>query len=120
MPSLVVSGNITHHDTYTVLSGEVDIYPINVMSIRNGRFKILSTENDLKNITETTNRDKLVKAELKPNLTSDLVCDRTLLIRGLDEVEYRESDQNLKLIIETKNKVKVEKIIRIPERKRII
>lgn len=119
-PSLIVSTEIGVMRIYAVITALFDIYPVRVVPIGSSKFKIVLTEDDLKRITETESTTKLIKEGIKPHITSDLVFNKTLLIRGVEDFECSETDESIKATIEMKNKVKVTKVIRNPNTNKII
>lgn len=96
------------------------IRPTNLIDITNNKYKLILAEEALDTITLTDSIQKLRENEIEVIVTADTTYRRTLLVRNIEPLETAMTNDEITNTIEANNGVKVDMIIRLPEKSRLL
>lgn len=119
-PQLIINTNKGITNIYTTFSQKLDILCTNVINIAENKFKILLSSTQMENALMDENLNILEKNGISVTTNDNHKLNRTIILKKLDKYITDYSDEDIMQHIGNLNKVKITKVIRIPEKDYIL
>lgn len=91
-----------------------------LIHMEGAKYKAILFPNDIENIISAQTTQLLKNAGIDIMVPASMTCQRTIIVRNIDEIEYDLPEMTILNTIQDKNHVKVEEIIKIPSRARLL
>lgn len=119
-PHIFLTSNLEQLTIYRKFREVTGVRFSSLIHMENNKYKAILFPNDLETVISNNTTQLLKDAGINSIVPATMTCQRTLMVRNIDSIEHDQPEPIILATIQERNNVKVEEIIKIPTKARLL